>query len=299
MDSAGLLKGFELYIQLEKGLSKNSIKAYASDLKLFFNFLQKENIQSITEVTYDNLASFMSNLTEAKKSPYTRARATSSLRTFFQFLEQEKYIKDNPTTILESPRLGRKLPDYLTVAEIDSMVDSIDLSKPFSHRNKTILEMLYSCGLRVSELVNFEIDSILAEDELVRVTGKGNKQRLVPIDGYTLKLIKLYLTEERNKQDAQRGEENILFLNRFGKRLSRVFIFNIVKKIASQAGISKNVSPHTFRHSFATHLVENGADLRSVQQMLGHESISTTEIYTHLEQAALRKSVLKYHPRNK
>lgn len=292
------IKGFEAYIQLEKGLSENSVKAYSSDLKKFFVFCDERSIQRISEIDYPFLSEFMGDLTQKKQSAYTRARVTSSLKAFFAYLVLEKEIDNNPTDLLESPRLGRKLPDYLSIDEIDAMVGSIDLSKPYSHRNKTIIETLYSCGLRVSEVINMEIYDVLSDDGLVRVTGKGNKQRLVPIDSYTIKLIKLYLSEERNKQEAEKGEENILFLNRFGKRLSRVYIFNLVKRLAEKAGIKKNVSPHTFRHSFATHLVSNGADLRAVQEMLGHESISTTEIYTHLEQKELRETILKHHPRN-
>lgn len=299
MDAQPFIKGFEAYIQLEKGLSENSVKAYSSDLKKFFTHCDLLKVKSLDKIDYHFLSNFMDVLTQKKQSAYTRARMTSSLKSFFSYLLLEKVIDVNPTDLLESPRLGRKLPDYLTIEEIDLMVDSIDLSKPFSHRNKTIIEMLYSCGLRVSELINMEIYDVLNDDELVRVTGKGDKQRLVPVDTYTLKLVQLYLSEERNRQEAQKGEENILFLNRFGKRLSRVYIFNLVKNLANKVGIKKNVSPHTFRHSFATHLITNGADLRAVQEMLGHESISTTEIYTHLEQSALRRTVLEFHPRNK
>lgn len=299
MQFGSLLNGFQLYLQLEKGLSQNSIKAYTSDLNKFFRYCESQNKGSLKEMDYHFLSSFIHHLAESEQSAHTRARMTSSLRKMFEYAVLEKMIADNPTELLESPRLGRKLPTYLSVEEIDAMVLSIDLSKPFAHRNKTMIEMLYSCGLRVSELINLEIYSVLIDDQLVRVTGKGNKQRLVPIDAYTLKLIQLYLTEERNQLETQKGEENILFLNRFGKRLSRVYVFNLVKKLAEKAGIKKVVSPHTFRHSFATHLVNNGADLRAVQEMLGHESISTTEIYTHLEQAALRETVLKYHPRNR
>jgi integrase/recombinase XerD len=293
------LKGYELYIKLEKGLSKNSVSAYLSDIQKLWDYSKGElGYNSYSQLTYDDLSNFMGYLKEQNQSPYTRARLTSSIKSFFNYLMIEKMIPTNPSELLESPRLGRKLPDYLTVAEIDLLIAQIDLSKAFAHRNKTIIEMLYSCGMRVSELTHLKIHDVIADDQLVRVTGKGSKQRLVPIDQYTLKLIRLYLIEERNQQQAQKGEEDVLFLNRFGKRISRVFVFTLVKKLCQMAGIQKNVSPHTFRHSFATHLVENGADLRSVQEMLGHESITTTEIYTHLEQKGLRDAVLKYHPRN-
>jgi len=294
------IKGYELYVKLEKGLSDNSVSAYLSDIQKLWNYTQEElAYSSYSQLSYHDLSNFMGFLNDQDQSPYTRARMTSSIKSFFNYLVIEKLVTQNPSELLESPRLGRKLPDYLTVDEIDELILQIDLSKPFAHRNKTIIEMLYSCGLRVSELTNLKIHDVISDDELVRVTGKGSKQRLVPIDKYTLRLIHLYLLEERNKQNAQKGEEDVLFLNRFGKRLSRVFIFTLVKKLCQMAGIQKKVSPHTFRHSFATHLIENGADLRSVQEMLGHESITTTEIYTHLEQKGLRDAVLKFHPRNK
>lgn len=300
MNWENAIKSFELYIQLEKGLSKNSIKGYLSDIKKLCLFASQHlNNSSFSKLDYDDLSSFMNHLAKEENSPYSRARMTSSIRSFFNFLIIEKMIETNPAELLESPRLGRKLPDYLSVSEIDLIIEQIDLSKSFSHRNKTIIELLYSCGLRVSELINLKIFDIVIDDQLVKVTGKGSKQRLVPIDNYTLKLIHLYLLEERNKQETKKGEEDILFLNRFGAKLSRVFIFKLVKNLCQKAGIQKNVSPHTFRHSFATHLVENGADLRSVQEMLGHESITTTEIYTHIEQKGLREAVLKFHPRNK
>lgn len=294
------IKGFELHIQLEKGLSKNSIKAYISDINKLQTYCAAVlNNKSYNELVYDDLSDFMAHLNKQNQSPYSRARMTSSIRAFFNYLTIENMMEKNPSELLESPRLGRKLPDYLSVKEIDLIIEQIDLSQPFAHRNKTILEVLYSCGLRVSEVTDLKIFDVIYDDQLVRVTGKGSKQRLVPIDQYTLKLIKLYMIEERNKQQAKKGEEDVLFLNRFGKRLSRVFVFTLVKKLCQQAGIQKKVSPHTFRHSFATHLVENGADLRSVQEMLGHESITTTEIYTHLEQGSLQKAVLNFHPRNK
>lgn len=299
MDWKSAINGFQQYLQLEKGLSDNSIKAYIRDTKKLSNYLLIEDPTSPENVVYEDLSNFISHLSKIQLSPYSRARIVSGVRAFFNYLILEKIIAQNPADLLESPRLGRKLPDFLSVDEIDKMILAIDQSLDFGHRNKTILEVLYSCGLRVSELINLEIFDVYHDDHLVKVTGKGNKQRLVPIDKHSLKLIKIYVNMERELTKPKKGEESILFLNRFGKRLSRVYIFKLIKTLALKAGIKKNISPHTFRHSFATHLVENGADLRSVQEMLGHESITTTEIYTHLQQKSLRDAILQFHPRNK
>jgi len=301
LDWKSTINGFKQYLQLEKGLSDNSIKAYIRDVEKLHYYLQKEGHSPSPpeSVEYEQLSEFVNHLHTIKLSAYSRARIVSGIRAFFKYLIIEKVITQNPADLLESPRLGRKLPDFLSVEEIDNMILAIDQSQAFGHRNKTMLEVLYSCGLRVSELINLEIFDIYDHDRLVKVTGKGNKQRLVPIDGHSLKLIQMYINTERENIKVKKGEESILFLNRFGKRLSRVYVFTLIKSLAQKAGIKKNISPHTFRHSFATHLVENGADLRSVQEMLGHESITTTEIYTHLQQKSLQDAILKFHPRNK
>lgn len=292
------INGFEQYIQLEKGLAQNSIKAYLSDIQKLANFAQTQN-WLISQITYHNLSAFMAELHQVKYSPYSRARMTASMRSFFGYLHLEKEIITDPTALLESPRLGRKLPDYLSLQEIDAIIDAIDLSQPFGQRNKTIIETLYSCGLRVSEVINLKVFDVHFHEQIILITGKGDKQRFVPIDKNTLNLIDLYIKTNRNDIKSNKGKEDVLFLNRFGAGLSRIYIFNLIKIISKKAGILKQVSPHTFRHSFATHLVQNGADLRSVQEMLGHESITTTEIYTHLNQNDLKKTVLAFHPRNR
>ncbi len=298
-DWQSAIKGFELHLRLEKGLSSNSIAAYLQDIAKLHTFAQDELITNLTALTYNDLSKFIHYLTEKKLAAYSKARIVSGTKAFFNYLIDEKIIEENPAALISAPKLGRKLPNYLTVEEIDNMISGIDLSLPYGHRNKTMLEVLYSCGLRVSELILMGVFDILFDDGLIKVIGKGNKQRYVPIDQYTLKLISLYLASERKNLKPKKGAEEILFLNRFGGALSRVFVFSFIKDLAMKTGINKKISPHTFRHSFATHLVANGADLRSVQEMLGHESITTTEIYTHLEQKQLKETILNYHPRNK
>ena len=290
------IKDFETYLRLEKSLSENSISAYTDDvLKLEKYFTEKGNGRLPVEVTYIDLKDFLKWFGTANQNARTQSRTISGIRSFYRFLVIEGEIKENPASLIESPKTGLKLPEVLSVDEIDRMIAEIDLSRPEGHRNKAIIETLYGCGLRVSELVNLRLTDIHYGEGFITVTGKGNKQRLVPISNKALKEIDIYRSY-RNKQSGIQ-DENIVFLNRRGKKLTRAMIFIIIKDLASRAGIRKNISPHTFRHSFATHLIEGGADLRAVQEMLGHESILTTEIYTHIDRSYLRDTLLMYHPR--
>ena len=289
-------KNFETYLRLEKSLSDNSIEAYQNDVfKLEKYFTEKGVDISPVSVTYSDLKAFLAWYGGNNKNTRTQSRVLSGVRAFFRFLLIEGEIEENPASLIESPKIGLKLPEVLSVIEIDRIIDVIDLSKPEGHRNKAIIETLYGCGLRVSELVNLRLTDIHYSEEFVVVTGKGNKQRLVPVSKKALKEIDIY------KQDRNRlpliHDQNILFLNRRGKRLTRAMIFTIIKNLAAKAGIIKNISPHTFRHSFATHMIEAGADLRAVQEMLGHESILTTEIYTHIDRSFLRDTLIMFHPR--
>ncbi|MGW8316377.1 MAG: site-specific tyrosine recombinase XerD [Bacteroidales bacterium] len=293
------LKDFEGFLKLEKGLSPHSIQAYLADIHKLIRYLELQQIdQGPDELDHAELSRFMAWIGELGLSARSQARVLSGLKAFYRFLLLEDRIEKDPTALLEGPRLGRKLPEVLTVDEIDRMLKCIDLSKPEGRRNKAMLEVLYSCGLRVSELVELKMSAIHREEGFVRIVGKGNKERLVPISQLALREIDLYLPD-RHSLEIQPGEQDMLFLNRRGKRLSRVMVFTVIRELASAAGIKKRVSPHTFRHSFATHLIEGGADLRAVQEMLGHESIITTEIYTHLDREYLREAILSYHPRAK
>jgi integrase/recombinase XerD len=295
--SAG--KGFKQYLLLEKSLSKNSISAYLHDVKYFENFLKNENIGiSPLQVEYEHLLSFVSSLSHAGVAAISQARMISGLRAFYKYLLMEELLQKDPTQFLELPKLARKLPEVLSLEEINEMISCIDMSKPMGHRDKAILETLFSCGLRVSELVGLNISEIYFNDEFIKVTGKGNKERLVPIGEAALKAIRIYLEEVRVHMKMQKKNSDTLFLNHLGSSLSRVSIFKLTKVLAQRAGIRKSISPHTFRHSFATCLVEGGADLRAVQQMLGHESITTTEIYTHLDKSFLKETIAMYHPRS-
>ena len=289
-------KDFETYLRLEKSLSPNSIEAYLNDvskLEFFFSEQGKETLPA--QVQYSDLKEFLLWFNKTNKNARTQSRVLSGIRAYFKFLLIEGEITENPSTLIESPKIGLKLPEVLSIEEIDRMIDAIDLSKPEGHRNKAIIETLYGCGLRVSELVGLKLTDIHYEDGYVIVTGKGSKQRLVPISGKAIKEIDLY-KPERNRLPLIK-DANILFLNRRGSGLTRVMIFTIIKGLASRAGIKKNISPHTFRHSFATHMIEAGADLRAVQEMLGHESILTTEIYTHIDRSYLRDTLMMFHPR--
>ena len=298
MDWENTIIQFKNFLKLEKSLSVNSITAYESDIRKLVTYLDinKQNIYP-TQVSFKDLKNFLEWINGFGLNARSQARIISGLKAFFKFLLLEDLIETDPSGLLESPKLGRKLPEVLSLEEIDKIISAIDLSLPEGQRNKAIIETLYSCGLRVSELINLKISNLYFKDGFVRITGKGNKERLVPIGNKAMKEIRLYFQDRNLLSDIDKTGENIVFLNRRGKQLSRVMIFTIVKQLAEKAEIKKNISPHTFRHSFATHLIEGGADLRAVQEMLGHESIITTEIYTHLDREYLRDAIIQFHPR--
>ena len=290
-------KGFKAYLQLEKSLSDNSVQAYLRDIELLTNYLQEaHSLKNPAELVLKDLQHFVQWIGEVGMLASSQARIISGLRAFYKYCLLENISATDPTALLEAPRLKRSLPDTLSFEEIESMIQQIDLSKPEGGRNKAILETMYSCGLRVSEVVGLKISQLYLDVGFIRVTGKGDKERLVPIGSSAIKYINIYKNEIRVHLAVQKGKEDILFLNNRGGQLSRVMIFYIIKALAVKAGIKKTVSPHTFRHSFATHLVEGGADLRAVQEMLGHASITTTEIYTHLDREFLRKTLEQFHP---
>jgi integrase/recombinase XerD len=290
-------KGFKAYLQLERSLSDNSVIAYLSDIEKFTQFLLSNDIKKHPpEIELANLQGFIKWIAELGMMQTSQARIISALRSFYKYCLLEDITTVDPTTLLEAPKLKRSLPDVLSFEEIENILSQIDVSTAEGTRNKAILETMYSCGLRVSEVVNLKLSQLFLDVGFVRVIGKGNKERLVPIGSSAIKYISIYVNTIRNHQSIQKGEEDILFLNRRGKRLTRVMIFLIIKDLVKKAGIKKVISPHTFRHSFATHLVEGGADLRAVQEMLGHESITTTEIYTHLDREFLRKTLEQFHP---
>lgn len=290
-------KGFKAYLQLERSLSENSIEAYLNDVEKLTYYLQSNgHLKAPSELDLKILQGFIKWIAELGMTQTSQSRIISGIRTFYKYCLLEDVSTTDPTTLLEAPKLKRTLPDVLSFGEIEQIIGEIDLSTPEGGRNKAILETMYSCGLRVSEVVNLKISQLYLDVGFVRVIGKGNKERLVPIGSDAIKYINIYRQNLRVHIPIQKGEEDILFLNRRGKRLTRVMIFLIIKDLTAKAGIKKNISPHTFRHSFATHLVEGGADLRAVQEMLGHESITTTEIYTHLDREFLRKTLEKFHP---
>lgn len=290
-------KGFKGYLHLEKSLSDNSVQAYLRDIELLTNYLlEKKKVKSPSEIDLKILQSFLKWITELGMTASSQARIISGLRSFYKYCLLENITKIDPTTLLEAPKLKRSLPDVLGFDEIELMINQLDLSKPEGGRNKAILETMYSCGLRVSEVVNLKISQLYLDVGFIRVIGKGDKERLVPIGSSAIKYINIYRKDIRVHADVKKGNEDILFLNNRGSKLSRIMIFYIIKDAALKAGIKKTVSPHTFRHSFATHLVEGGADLRAVQEMLGHASITTTEIYTHLDREFLRKTLENFHP---
>ncbi|RPA70004.1 site-specific tyrosine recombinase XerD [Cyclobacteriaceae bacterium YHN15] len=292
------LRQFQHYLKIERSLSKNSILAYLQDMEKLSRFMESQFPEvKPTEVKLEHLRYFVNGLAELEISEYTQARIISGIKAFYRFLMYEDQIKEDPAQLLESPKLGRKLPDTLNYQEIVQILEGISLGESEGHRNRAMLEILYSSGLRVSELTDLKISNVYAEIGFLRVIGKGNKERLVPIGRDALKYLKLYVEEVRNHMTPAKGHEQFVFLNRRGKKLSRVMVFLIIKKQVEQIGLKKNVSPHTFRHSFATHLIEGGADLRAVQEMLGHESITTTEIYTHLDRDYLRQVLNEFHPR--
>lgn len=292
------IKQFISYLKIEKGLSLNSIDAYSRDVEKLRSFAEDFKLQ-VEDVKLIDLQNFISELNEIGLAARSQARIISGIKQFFSFLILEDILKDDPSELIEMPKLGMKLPEILDVEEIEALLASIDLSKNEGHRNKAIIETLYSCGLRVSELVNLKFSDLYFDEGFIRVTGKGNKQRLVPVSEQVEHEIDLYINNIRNHQEIKAGNENYVFLNRRGAKLTRNMIFIMIKNCAADIGLKKSISPHTFRHSFATHLIEGGANLRAIQEMLGHESITTTEIYTHLDQRFLREAILSYHPRNK
>jgi len=292
------LNEFRTFLKLEKSLSLNSVDAYLADVGKLISFFEfRGSVPVPEEVSAKDLREFLDWITGLGMNPRSQARILSGIKAFYRFLSMEERIETDPSALLESPKTGRKLPEVLTVEEIDRLISRIDLSTPEGRRNKAMLELMYSCGLRVSELVNFRLTDIYRDEGFIRVIGKGDKERLVPVSGRALKEIDLYLPDRHSLSVKKKEDADILFLNRRGGRLSRVMVFTVIKELAQKAGLKKHVSPHTFRHSFATHLVEGGADLRAVQEMLGHESILTTEIYTHLDREYLRENILSYHPR--
>lgn len=291
------IKDYQYYLRLERGLSENSIASYTLDVEKLVDFVsQWEHAPGPVEIEEETIQQFIYHLSK-QVSAQSQARVISGLRSFFSYLIFEEYRSENPMDLIESPRTTRKLPDTLSTAEIDRLIEAIDLSQPEGERNRAIIETLYSCGLRVSELVNLRISDLFFDEGFIRVTGKGNKQRFVPISPTTVKYINLYKEQVRIAMPIKKNAEDILFLNRRGTQLTRAMIFTVIKRLAQTAGLEKKVSPHTFRHSFATHLLENGADLRAIQQMLGHESITTTEIYVHTDRSHLKKIMENYHPR--
>ena len=291
------LEDYEDYLKLERGLSDNSIKNYLLDVAKLIGFLE-DNTLTVSPLLIDKETVQRFNYEIAQDvNPRSQARIISGLKSFFNYLTFEDYRTDNPMDLLESPKIGRKLPDTLSEDEIDKIIGAVDLSKPEGERNRAMLETLYGCGLRVSELINLRISDLFFEEDFIKVTGKGDKQRFVPISDFNKKYINIYRNEVRVHQNIQKGFDDILFLNRRGKQLTRAMIFTIIKQLATKIELGKSISPHTFRHSFATHLLKNGADLRAIQQMLGHESITTTEVYVHVDRSHLTEVMDKYHPR--
>ncbi len=290
-------KGYKAYLQLEKSLAGNSVEAYLHDIDKLTQFLQHTgDLKSPADLTLDDLRMFIAWISELGMTARSQARIISGIRSFYKYCLIEQITQQDPSFLLEAPRMKKALPDVLSPQEIELIIQQVDLSKPEGERNKAILETLYSCGLRVSELVNLKISDLYLDIGFIRVTGKGNKQRLVPIGSYAIRQVNMYKENIRSQQNIQPGNEDILFLNRRGAKLTRVMIFLMLKELVQRSGLKKNISPHTFRHSFATHLVEGGADLRVVQEMLGHESITTTEMYTHLDRDYLKTTLVQFHP---
>lgn len=298
MNWTSYIRGFRAFLKLEKSLAENSIEAYTRDIGKLVQYLEFRQLEvSPSDLTHSQLQDFIKWVNELGMGARSQARLISGLKTFYKYLLLENIIKTNPAELLEAPRTGRELPDTLDIKDIDKLFEAIDLSTDEGERNKTMLEFLYGCGLRVSEMTNLKISEVRRNEGFISVIGKGNKERLVPVGERALKQLKIYLENIRSHIDIQKGHEDFIFLNGRGKKISRVMVFYIVKSLAEKAGIRKTISPHTFRHSFATHLIEGGADLRAVQEMLGHASITTTEIYTHLDRDYLRSNILQYHPR--
>ncbi len=294
------IKGYENHLKLEKSLSQNSIEAYTRDIEKLFQYSEYQQLNLGPEsINLQHLQDFLKWINELGMSANSQARIISGIKGFYKYLLLENEVADNPTELLEIPKIGRKLPDTLNYEEVVAIIDALDLSTSNGQRNKAMLETLYSCGLRVSELIALQISNLFFDDGFIKVVGKGDKERLVPIGGSAIKYIYIYLNEVRCHVKVQKDFVDTLFLNNRGRQLTRVMVFLIIKELAQKANIKKNISPHTFRHSFATHLIEGGADLRAVQEMLGHESITTTEIYTHLDRDYLREAIIQYHPRSK
>ena len=290
------IKEFKSYLRIERSLSDNTIDSYLRDIQKLANFSEEKHLTEL-EITKSEVKEFIAEINKEGISARSQSRIISGIKAFYKYLILEDYLKINPTELIETPKIGMKLPDTLSIEEIDSLISTIDLSHPQGERNRAILEVLYSCGLRVSELTNLKLSNIRFKEGYVKVVGKGNKERFAPIGSSAIKFLNTYLKEIRNHQDIKKGSEDIVFLNRRGNKLTRVMIFTIIKQLAEKIGMKKKISPHTFRHSFATHLIEGGADLRAIQEMLGHESITTTEIYTHLDREYLRESIMQFHPR--
>lgn len=300
MSWKSLIKGYENYLKIEKSLSSNTVDAYIRDINKMDGFFNSEDSKKkINSINHEDFQNYLAHLNELKINARSQSRVISSIRSFFKYLMIEKIIDNNASELLENPKTGKKLPEFLTIDEIDLMVSQIDRSKSDGERNIAILEVLYGCGLRVTELIELKISEIYWKEGFIRIIGKGNKERLVPLGKIASKHLKIYLDEIRVHQKIDNQFIDHVFINKSGKQLSRVMIFKIIKKLTEKAGIQKNVSPHTLRHSFATHLVEGGADLRAVQEMLGHQSITTTEIYTHLDKNYLKQNILDYHPLEK
>lgn len=299
MNTASYLKGFKTYLKLERGLSDHSIEAYINDVTKLEQYFESINLTlNVQTLQLSQLREFITWLNHLGMQASTQARVISGIKAFFNYLMLEEIIQQDPTALISSPKLSRKLPDTLSITEINKLIEVIDASKPEGMRNKAILELLYGCGLRVTELIELRLSNIFWDTEFIKVLGKGNKERLVPIGSVALKYLAIYIKEIRLHLRIKKGQEDYIFLNKFGSRLSRISVFTLIKSLAIKAGIQKSISPHTFRHSFATHLIEGGADLRAVQEMLGHASITTTEIYTHLDRDYLRSVITQYHPRS-
>ena len=291
------IKGFKSYLQIERSLSDNSVQAYIRDVKKFANYAIPLKLNEL-KIQRENISDFLAELKDDGIAARSQSRIISGIKAFYKYLIIEDYIKYDPTELIESPKVGFKLPNTLSLIEIDKLISAVDLSNKQGERNRAILETLYSCGLRVSELTNLKLSNIYFNEGYLKVIGKGDKERLAPIGGRALKYLTTYINEVRNHQTIKKGQEDFVFLNNRGAGLTRVMIFLIIQKLAAEIGLKKKISPHTFRHSFATHLIEGGADLRAVQEMLGHESITTTEIYTHLDKDYLRSNIIQFHPRS-
>lgn len=292
-----ILSKYKVYLRLEKSLSDNTVSAYLADISKLFQFLEDEQIHPL-DVTLDNLETFSANLRNLGIQPRSQARILSGIRSFYHYLILEDYLQADPSELLESPQIGFHLPEILTLEEIDALIESIDLSTKEGQRNRTILETLYSCGLRVSELCNLKLSDLYLEEGFIKVDGKGSKQRLIPISPRAIRELQLYFID-RNQISIKKSYEDYVFISKWGKNISRITVFHIIKTLAEAISLKKTISPHTFRHSFATHLLEGGANLRAIQCMLGHESIGTTEIYTHIDKNRLRSEIIEHHPRNK